>query len=45
MCHAGQGESDGLVFVQHVGPDTADTGPFGLNVKGALSDTGDQTKK
>lgn len=39
----GQGESDGLMFVQHSGLDKLDTGPIVLNIKGALFDTGDQT--
>lgn len=39
----GQGESDGLMFVQHFGLDKLDTGPIVLNIKGALFDTGGQT--
>lgn len=39
----GQGESDGLIFVQHFGLDKLDTGSIVLSIKGALFDTGDQT--
>lgn len=39
----GQGELDGLMFVQHFGLDKLDTGLIVLNIKGALFDTGDQT--